>query len=159
FADKTDFVLSNTGDAGYATGPDEAAGDVAPETPRASFPGKLLQLLHTRWQRSGRPLTVLPCELINRNGPVLKAVVRDLAVTAGASRDFLRYLDEDVLFANTLVDRIVSAPLEPAGAVAEPYALWAIERAPGLRLPCEHPSIVLTDDLEPFERLKLHILN
>jgi len=159
FADEADFILSNTGDAGYAADPDEAAKGLALDAPLASFPGKLLQLLHARWQRGGRPLTVLPCELVNRNGPALKAIVRDLAVTAGASADFLHYLDEDVLFANTLVDRIVSAPLEPAGAVAEPYALWAIERAPGLRLPCEHPSIVLTDDLEPFERLKLHILN
>lgn len=159
FADKADFVLSNTGDAGYAVAPGEASAGLGADAPLASFPGKLAQLLHARWQRGGRPLTVLPCELINRNGPVLKAVVRELAATANTPADFLRFLDQDVLFANTLVDRIVSEPLEPAGAVAEPYALWAIERAPGLRLPCEHPSIVLTDDLEPYERLKLHILN
>ncbi len=43
--------------------------------------------------------------------------------------------------------------------MAEPYALWAIERQPGLALPFSHPDIVLADDLEPYERLKLHILN
>ncbi len=159
FAHQADFVVSNTGDAGYAVAPGEAATGLGIDAPLASFPGKLAQLLHARWQRGGGPLTVLPCELINRNGPALKAIVRDLAATANAPADFLSFLDEKVLFANTLVDRIVSEPLQPAGAVAEPYALWAIERAPGLRLPCEHPSIVLTDDLEPYERLKLHILN
>ncbi|GAA3263646.1 hypothetical protein GCM10020258_29270 [Sphingomonas yabuuchiae] len=43
--------------------------------------------------------------------------------------------------------------------MAEPYALWAIERQPGLSLPFAHPDIVLTDDLDRYERLKLHILN
>ncbi|MGO7251586.1 mannitol dehydrogenase family protein, partial [Rhizobium brockwellii] len=65
----------------------------------------------------------------------------------------------ECVWANTLVDRIVSEPLHPAGAVAEPYALWAIERQSGLALPFPHPDIVLTDDLERYERLKLHILN
>src|SRR5205085_12419119 len=73
--------------------------------------------------------------------------------------DFTDWLGSRVIWADTLVDRIVSQPLDPIGAVAEPYALWAIERRPGLTVPCEHPAIVLTDDLEPFERLKLHILN
>lgn len=159
FAEDADFVLSNTGDAGYAVTPGEGKGGLGADAPLASFPGKLAQLLHARFQRGGRPLTVLPCELVNRNGPVLKGIVREIAAEAGAGADFLRFLDEDVVFANTLVDRIVSEPLEPAGAVAEPYALWAVERAPGLRLPCAHPAIVLADDLEPYERLKLHILN
>jgi tagaturonate reductase len=45
------------------------------------------------------------------------------------------------------------------GAVAEPYALWAVQKQAGLVMPCQHPSIVLTDDLVRFERLKLFLLN
>jgi tagaturonate reductase len=45
------------------------------------------------------------------------------------------------------------------GAVAEPYALWAIEDQPGLELPCRHGAIVVAADLKPYERLKLFILN
>ena len=63
------------------------------------------------------------------------------------------------VWANSLVDRIVSEALDPVGAIAEPYALWAIERQPGLVLPCTHPAIVLTDELAQFERLKLFLLN
>jgi tagaturonate reductase len=72
---------------------------------------------------------------------------------------YLDYLDSKCHFANSLVDRIVSEAIEPVGAVAEPYALWAIEAMPGLVLPCRHPAIVLTDDLDRFESLKLFILN
>jgi len=159
FAREAAFVVSNTGDAGYAVDPAEARLGLGTEAPRAAFPAKLAQLLYARWREGGARLTILPCELISRNGPVLKGIVRDFAVAAGAEAEFLRWLDESVVVANTLVDRIVSEPLEPAGAVAEPYALWAIEAAPGVVLPCTHPAIVLTDALEPYERLKLHVLN
>lgn len=102
---------------------------------------------------------MLPCELINRNGRVLQGLVLDLAREAGLPEAFSAWLRESTIFTDTLVDRIVSEPIEPVGAVAEPYAIWAIERRPGLVVPCEHPCIVLADDLEPYERLKLHILN
>ena len=70
-----------------------------------------------------------------------------------------RWIGEDCIWVNSLVDRIVSQPLEPLGAVAEPYALWAIEDRPGLLLPCRHSDIVVTKDLKRYERLKLFILN
>ncbi|MGX7705880.1 mannitol dehydrogenase family protein [Methylobacterium sp. Gmos1] len=159
FVDEAEIVLSNTGDTGYAIpASDRGAGWVEAHPP-ASFPGKLAQLLYRRWQAGGRPLTVLPCELVNRNGRVLQGLVLDLAGEAGLPEGFRRWLREGATFTDTLVDRIVSEPIEPVGAVAEPYALWAIERRPGLVLPCEHPCIVIADDLEPYERLKLHILN
>jgi tagaturonate reductase len=69
------------------------------------------------------------------------------------------WIASDVIFVNSRVDRLVSEPLEPAGAVAEPYALWAIERSDGLKAPCTHPSVQIVDDLGPIERRKLYILN
>lgn len=159
FAGETDFVVSNMGDTGYDVpasdrGPALLAGAVP-----LSFPGKLTALLHTRWKAGGRPMTILPCELINRNGDVLRVAVLGLAEAAQAAAAFAQWIASDVIFADTLVDRIVSQPIEPVGAVAEPYALWAIQKQPGLVLPFSHPALVLADDLQPFERLKLHILN
>ncbi|MBB3285768.1 MULTISPECIES: mannitol dehydrogenase family protein [Rhizobium] len=158
FAEEAEFVISNTGDTGYQTWPEEDGFGAARQVPR-SFPAKLAALLVKRWQISARPLVILPCELVTGNGRILKQAVIDCAKLNALPAEFFTWLDEHVAFAETLVDRIVSEPIEPIGAVAEPYALWAIKRAPGVRLPCNHPSIVLTDDLEPYERLKLHILN
>jgi tagaturonate reductase len=76
-----------------------------------------------------------------------------------APADARRWVEEDCMWVNSLVDRIVSEPLEPLGAVAEPYALWAIEDQPGLELPCRHPAIVVAGELKSYERLKLFILN
>ncbi|WP_432346079.1 mannitol dehydrogenase family protein [Shinella yambaruensis] len=154
FREETEVVLSNTGDTGYAVGPDDLAGAVP-----ASFPGKLLALLHDRFSANRRGLTLLPCELVSRNGDVLKRLILDLQADRYPESDFRSWLCESVIWGNTLVDRIVSEPLEPTGAIAEPYALWAIENQPGLTAPCRHAAILLVDDLTPHEKLKLHILN
>jgi tagaturonate reductase len=155
------IIVSNTGDRGYLLDERDEASLVTDfaRVPH-SFPAKLLVLLHARWQsQPDAPLTLFPCELIEKNGEVLRGIVADLAARWTLPDAFIRYVVEHCVWGNSLVDRIVSQALKPAGAVAEPYALWAIERQPGLLVPCTHPSIVLTDDLEHYERLKLFLLN
>jgi tagaturonate reductase len=155
------IILSNTGDRGYQLDERDEASvltDIA-RVPH-SFPAKLLVLLHARWHtQPDAPLTLFPCELIEKNGEVLRGIVANLAGQWGLPDAFVHYVVEHCVWGNSLVDRIVSQALKPAGAVAEPYALWAIERQPRLLVPCIHPSIVLTDDLEHYERLKLFLLN
>jgi len=156
FGDEAKVVICNTADKGYDISAEKS---VYPAGVPASFPGKLTKLLYYRFDRSGEPLTILPAELVSRNGDVLRDIVRTLAKRWGLRPSFLEWLDSSVIFSNTLVDRIVSEALEPAGAVAEPYALWAIERRPSQVLPCTHPSIVVSDDISSFANLKLFILN
>lgn len=159
--DDVQVIVSNTADRGYQLDPADGPVLLQPGRPApASFPAKLLVLLLGRWQqRPAAPLTLLPCELIERNGDVLRDAVCDLARQWGLVPAFVDWLRGHCVWANSLVDRIVSEALQPVGAVAEPYALWAIERQPGLVLPCRHPAIVLTDDLAQHERLKLFLLN
>src|SRR3984957_3079454 len=155
FVDEARWIVSNTGDRGYEL--DEADGSDA-GVPRA-FPAKLAKLLHTRFHAGRSPPTLFPCELIEDNGEKLRALVLQVARQWRLGADLERWLAEDCLWINSLVDRIVSEPLEPAGAVAEPYALWVVENRRGLVMPCVHPDIVVTDDLARYVRLKLFILN
>ncbi len=154
FVEQVTYVLSNTGDAGYAPQPADKGRSFDQSM---SYPAKLLLLLRARFEANANPLTIMPLELIQRNGQVLKARVLELA--ANDDQAFRQWLGETVCWADSLVDRIVSEPIEPAGAVAEPYALWAIERQAGLTAPCEHPCVQMVDDLEEIESLKLFILN
>jgi tagaturonate reductase len=155
FVEEARWIVSNTGDRGYEL--DEA--DVSDAGVPRGFPAKLAKLLHARF-RAGRPApTLFPCELIEDNGAKLHALVAQVARRWSLGAEFERWLAEDCLWINSLVDRIVSEPLEPAGAVAEPYALWAVENRPGLVMPCVHPAVVVTDDLPRYVRLKLFILN
>ncbi|MGV0912199.1 mannitol dehydrogenase family protein [Martelella sp. FOR1707] len=152
--EEAEIIFSNTGDSGWKP---QAADELPYFDQAMSYPAKLTQLLFARFLAGGRPLTVMPAELIARNGERLRA--RVLELSAPLSGDFAAWVAEKVVFANSLVDRIVSEPLEPAGAVAEPYALWAIEDAPNLIVPCTHPAIRVVPDLKQIETLKLHVLN
>jgi len=156
FAGEIRIAICNTADKGYDVSREQRT---LPDAVPVSFPGKLARLLLARFRQSGEALTILPAELIPRNGDRLKEIVTTLAKGWGLGDDFLAWLDEKVIFSNTLVDRIVSQPIEPAGAVAEPYALWAIESRPGQALPCSHPDIVVAPEIDRYEQLKLFILN
>ncbi|MFM0295878.1 mannitol dehydrogenase family protein [Paraburkholderia sp. RL17-380-BIE-A] len=155
------IVVSNTGDQGYQLDERDNASDFAdPSRVPHSFPARLLSLLHTRWQNHPEaPLSLFPCELIENNGEVLRGIAVELALRWQMPEEFIRYLIDHCVWANSLVDRIVSEPIRPVGAIAEPYALWAIEQQPRLQIPCVHPSIVLTQNLQHFERRKLFLLN
>lgn len=152
-------ILSNTGDRGYQLSEQDTAASLDSDVPPVSFPAKLVVLLHARFKQGAAPITLFPCELVVSNGDVLQALVTDIAKQWQLDEAFIAYLNTKCVWVNSLVDRIVSQPLEPVGAVAEPYALWAIEAKPGMTLPCTHPQIVVTDDLVKFEQLKLWLLN
>jgi tagaturonate reductase len=148
-------IVSNTGDSGFRMPEGETLGDTVP----VSFPAKLTKLLAARWEKSGAPLTLFPTELVPDNGVVLRGLLTGIADRSGLPSAFLAWLNEDCVFANSLVDRITTTALEPAGAVTEPYALWAIERQDRLVVPFTHRNVRVVDDLKVTERLKLLLLN
>jgi tagaturonate reductase len=152
-------IVSNTGDRGYDVEGDDHPGLLWADTPPRSFPAKLLVLLHARYRRGGAPITLFPCELVTNNGSVLRDIVIRVARDWALDASFIAWLGSSCVWVNSLVDRIVSEAIEPAGGVAEPYALWAIEAQPNMLLPCVHPQIVVTERLELFERRKLFLLN
>lgn len=152
-------IVSNTGDRGYELSAGDGPHLLEGDTPPRSFPAKLLVLLHWRWRHGGAPITLYPCELVAHNGSVLREVVARLARAWWLDEAFTGWLCSRCIWVDSLVDRIVSEALEPAGAVAEPYALWAIEAQPGMVLPCRHPRVVVTDRLATYERRKLYLLN
>ncbi|SOH94938.1 tagaturonate reductase [Monaibacterium marinum] len=153
FTNDTKIVLSNTGDSGFTPQPADSADSFDQSM---SYPAKLTLLLRARLAAGGAPIQIMPMELIVDNGAVLKRRVLELAQGDAA---LIRYIEQDVIWVNSLVDRIVSQPLEPAGAVAEPYALWAIEDQPRLTLPCVHPAVQVVKSLAQIEALKLFVLN
>lgn len=151
---EAEIILSNTGDSGWKRQPDDSE---LLFRQSMSYPAKLTHLLLARYRAGGEPIQVMPTELVSRNGSQLKSRVVELAESL--EPEFADWVGTHVRFVNSLVDRIVSAELEPAGAIAEPYALWAIEDTMGLVVPCVHPCVQVVRSLELIEKLKLHILN
>ena len=155
FCEQVTHVVSNTADQGYLLNKDDTLDSAIPH----SFPAKLLVLLKARFEHNQKPVTIMPCELVANNGSVLKDIVLSIAAHWQLSEHLIKWLTDECLWVNSLVDRIVSQSIEPLGAVAEPYALWAIEHQPGLVLPCKHDDVRVVDNLLAMETLKLCVLN
>ena len=80
----------------------------------ASFPGKLTALLWTRFQAGQLPLTLLSLDNCAHNGDVLKKAVQTVAaawVQGGMlPREFLTYLDQQVTYPWSMIDKITPRP-------------------------------------------------
>lgn len=152
--EEAQIILSNTSDSGWVPKPADASAEF---DQGMSYPAKLTQLLKARFAAGGSGLQVMPTELIARNGDRLRD--RVLQIAGALDPALADWIAQEVVFVSSLVDRIVSAPIEPAGAVAEPYALWAIEDCPKLVVPSRHPAVKVVADLERTEKRKLFILN
>ena len=145
------IAVSNVGDRGYELDENDGRFDYRSNLAPASFPSKLLALLLARYNDGARPLLFLPCELRPSNGRAQGGIVRNLAEETHPPFVFRKWLQDHVVFADTLVDRIVSEQLEPIGAIAEPCAMG--DSPIGLR------RIAPFDCYGRRERLKLHTLN
>ena len=157
-------IVSNATEAGYKLDP----ADKLISHPPSSLPGKLTQTLWARFNHRLGGLTILPCELIERNADKLRALVLEQATAWELPGEFKTWLTSDCLWLNNLVDCIVTSPpadhpLTKGDALltcAEPYSLWAIEKPAGGNVALfNHPAIQLVDDLAPYYLRKVRILN
>lgn len=160
------FIVSNTTEAGIAFDPACAFDD----KPCASFPGKLTQLLYRRWKNGLPGFILLPCELIDANGDELKKCVLKYSAHWGLEEGFAQWVEKENVFANTLVDRIVTGfPAEEAAKhpedkyldAGEIFHLWVIEGDFESELPLKKAgfNVVWTDDVKPYKKIKVRILN
>ena len=144
--------------------------DLSAALPR-SAPGTLLRGLERRRAAGAGPITVLSCDNLSHNGAVTGAAVRALAEAAGG--EMTAWIDGNVSFPSSMVDRIVPATTdEDIAALAalgiadaapvfhEPFRQWAIEDDFRAGRPAlEAVGVEMTDDIAPFEAMKLRMLN
>ena len=175
--DSLRFIVSNTTEAGIVL--DES--DRMELCPPNTYPGKLTKLLYERAEHFNyapdKGLIILPVELIDDNGIMLKKCVKALAKIWNLGEKFDQWLEEACVFTSTLVDRIVTgyprgedqAIWEKLGyedrilVTAEPFGLWVIESAKDisgeLPLPQCGLPVIYTDNQKPYKQRKVRILN
>src|SRR5690554_1952217 len=178
-------VTTTVTEAGYLRGPDggldrenaDVLADVEtlrrdPVAPVTTVPGKLVAGLIARQAADGGAITVLPCDNLPGNGEVVGRVVRDLGGLIDP--DLLPWIEENVDFASSMVDRITPAVgpetaelverelgvVDAAPVATEPFTEWVIAgRFPAGRPRWEAAGVTLVEDVEPYERRKLLLLN
>lgn len=164
------FVISNTTESGIVFDENDKITDAPPKT----FPAKLTLLLKRRFENRLSGFVFLPCELIDRNGDNLKKCILQYSALWGIGADFDKWINEENIFTNTLVDRINTG--YPRGEelsltfednmvnTSEYFHLWVIETEHNLEaeLPFAKAGlnvIVTPDKLEMYRTRKVRILN
>lgn len=153
-----------------AVAADAAAGSDA--TALTTVFGLVVEALVRRRERGLEPFTVMSCDNLQGNG--------HLAQTAFAAFAALReealgeWVREHVRFPNSMVDRITPATTpsdvdlverefgvaDAWPVVCEPFTQWALEDSFGAgRPPLEQVGVQVVPDVEPYELMKLRLLN
>lgn len=164
------FVVSNTTESGIVFSEEDKITDAPPR----SFPAKLTLLLKRRYEKGLPGFIFLPCELIDRNGDNLKRCVLQYADLWSLGEGFKRWVNEENVFTNTLVDRINTGYPKDEDMqlgyedkmvnTSEFFHLWVIETEYDLdrELPFSKADlnvIITRDKLEMYRTRKVRILN
>ncbi|MGV8909629.1 MAG: mannitol dehydrogenase family protein [Propionicimonas sp.] len=172
-------------EAGYLRGTDghldRAHPDVAADltalradttAPMRTTPGRIVAGLFARRASGAGALAVLSCDNLSHNGEVLATVVADLA--AEVERSLTAWIAANVAFGTTMVDRITPATtdehkasvlaatgiVDEAPVPTEPFSEWVIQgEFPHGRPAWDVAGARIVDDVAPFERRKLALLN
>jgi mannitol 2-dehydrogenase len=143
----------------------------AGSTPSTAF-GFITEALSRRRERGVPPFTVMSCDNIPGNGEVAHKMIS--AFARMKDPELAVWMESEVSFPNSMVDRITPVTTEADKAllaerfgvedawpvVCEPFMQWALEDSFSAgRPPFEDVGVQMVKDVEPYELMKLRLLN
>lgn len=180
-AESTRIVSLTITEGGYnisdVTGEFDAANpgvvaDLAPgAVPRTAF-GLITEALRRRWIRGLAPFTVMSCDNLQDNGYRSRRVFTAFARLRDA--ELGDWVEREARFPNSMVDRITPVTTDADRAeirerfgiqdrwpvVCEPYTQWVLQDSfTAGRPPYEQAGVQVVDRVEPYELMKLRLLN
>ncbi|WP_158975955.1 mannitol dehydrogenase family protein [Cellulophaga sp. L1A9] len=142
-----------------------------PTKPKTIF-GYLTQALKLRKERGQKGVALQSCDNVQGNGHMLQNML--LSFVKKAEPSLLEWIQKEVSFPNSMVDRITPAT-SPADilnlkkesgiddawpVVCEPFKQWVIEDHFANGRPAwEEVGAQFTEDVVPYEKMKLSLLN
>ena len=139
--------------------------------PKTTF-GLITEALARRRSENKAPFTIMSCDNIQGNG---HAARRSFVAFANLRDPELgKWIDENVAFPNSMVDRITPVTTDQDRAlvrdrwgiddgwpvVCEPFTQWVLEDTFNQgRPPFEDAGVQVVEDVEPYELMKLRLLN
>jgi fructuronate reductase len=179
------IVTLTVTEAGYLRGPDGhldltnpgVLADIQtlrsdPQATVTTTPGRIVAGLIGRRAAFAGKLAIVSCDNLSHNGTVLATVVSELAAQVDPA--LVAWIAANVAFGTTMVDRITPATTEElkasvlaatgtvdeAPVPTEPFSEWVIQgEFPNGRPAWDAAGARIVDDVAPFERRKLALLN
>ncbi len=172
-ADKNIRIITMTiTEGGYNLETDAVKADIKnPSAPTTVF-GIIAEGLRRRIAAGNGPVTILSCDNLQHNGNTCKRVFSSFFKAQDARLD--AWVEENVTFPNSMVDRITPATTladidrinktlstpDSAPVYCEDYIQWVVEDNFIAGRPAwERVGVEFTDDVAPFENMKLSLLN
>ncbi len=175
------IVMLTVTEKGYCHEP--ATGDLLEDAPEIqhdlmnlsdphTLPGILVAAIRARRAAGAPPLTIVSCDNLADNGRTTRKIVEQFACLAGT--DLQGYIEAELAFPATMVDRIVPATtdvdrqrvkqaigLEDAWPVmTEGFSQWVVENDFRSGRPAlDSVGVHLVGDVRPYELIKLRMLN
>lgn len=181
----TKIVTLTITEAGYTFSPgtnrldlssDLVQSDLAGATSPATAIGQIVRGLQARLRTHRGPVTILSCDNLANNGDLTASLVGHFAdlLPPDERAALLQYIAASVTFPNSMVDRIVldtddrhrTMAAERLGVrdtvpvPAEPFTMWVLQDNFAAGRPrWEVGGAIFTDDVTPYDVLKLRLLN
>lgn len=160
---------------GLNTADQQVRADLAGQPPLTAI-GQIARGLQQRARTGAGPITVVSCDNLPGNGELTRKLVHAFAAAlpSAESDPLTSWIEENVSFPNTMVDRMVPATTpgdldaverelglrDEAAVVAEPFLHWVIEDNFASRRPrWEDAGALFSTDVEAWEAAKLRLLN
>lgn len=142
-----------------------------PRLPKTVF-GIVIEALRRRKERGMKGFTIMSCDNLQENGSMAKKAFSGFAKAVDPELE--KWMRENVSFPNSMVDRITPVTTdadrnktsEKLGmvdawpVVCEPFIQWVLEdNFVNGRPPFEKSIVQLVKDVEPYELMKLRLIN
>jgi mannitol 2-dehydrogenase len=165
------YFLDNVTGEFDATNPAVAADLAQGAVPRTTF-GLITEGLARRRARGVAPFTVMSCDNLQGNGHLTQRVLTEFATLRDP--ELGEWIAREVRFPNSMVDRITPVTTDEDRrelherfgiddrwpVVCEPFTQWVLEdHFVSGRPPVEDAGVQVVDDVEPYELMKLRLLN
>lgn len=137
--------------------------------------GLILAGLARRYSIGIRPFTIMSCDNLIKNGEVCKRKCLDCSIELNLKPDFVNWIEHEVKYPSTMVDRITPylsrcdiielekkfSIIDQSPVFCESYKSWVIEEnfVDALRPRWELVGSTMTENIEPYEFMKLFLLN
>lgn len=134
--------------------------------------GYVVSALGMRKQNNIAPFTVMSCDNLPGNGDLTRKLVLQFAELV--DKDLAQWISDEVCFPNAMVDRITPVTTQDTidlardkffiddkwPVVCEDYIQWVLEdKFNNGRPPLEEVGVQLVEDVEPYEKMKVRLLN
>jgi fructuronate reductase len=119
-------------------------------------PARIAFLLAERFKAGAPGIAIISCDNVPSNSQFLRGLVLEV-VAANGDSEFLQWINKNIRFPNSMIDRIVPA-MTSAAITTEPFNQWVIENDPISEL-FQGTGVEFVPDVKPYELAKIRLFN